>query len=101
MEIANALNNQKKEFKCMSPCCDLDKIKSKFIFNKVFSHLQKLLSLKIIHYNKRFQKRLNIKKLDYKNYTKIEIELIRIRKKNEYEKFINPLSLPDIVHTPI
>ena len=65
----------------------LDNIKSNFIFKKIFLNLHKYKSLRIIKYNKKAQKRLNIDINDYDEFSKIEIEIIHSKKK--FQKFVN------------
>ena len=70
---------------------NIEKIKSKFFFEKIFSYLSKGKSLNILKYNKKYQKILNIKINDYKYYnetfTPIEIEIMPLE--DIYGKFIN------------
>ena len=66
----------------------LKKIKSKYIVMRIFENLKQIKLFDIIHYNKKYQKLMNIKLKDYKNeFLSIEIEVIP--KENEYGKFIN------------
>ena len=66
----------------------LVKIRSKYIVIKVFDNLKKNRLLKLIHYNKKYQKLMDKKIIDYKNeFSKIEIEIIP--KENTYGKFID------------
>ena len=61
---------------------------SKYILKLIFEQLQKNKLLRIIRYNKKLQKILNIDINNYKReYCKIEIEIIPIE--NTYGKFIN------------
>ena len=76
-----SMNEPKKEF---------DNIKSDFIFKKIISFIKRNKSLNIIKYNKKLQKRLNLSINDYRDCTKIEIELKLVD--NKYGKFIN---IPD------
>ena len=69
----------------------LKKIKSKYIIMRIFENLKQIKLLYIIHYNKKYQKLMNIKLKDYKNeFLNIEIEIIP--KENTYGKFINFLN---------
>ena len=69
----------------------LKKITSKYIVIRIFDNLNQNKLLNIIHYNKKYQKVMNIKLKDYKNeFSKIEIEIIP--KENGLGKFINFLS---------
>ena len=54
----------------------LENIKSKYILQLIFNDLQKAKLLNIIRYNKNIQKKLDINLNDYKESSKIEIELI-------------------------
>ena len=74
-------SEQKKEF---------DNLKSDFIFKKIIMFMKRNKSLSIMKYNKKLQKRLNININDYKECSKIEIELKLVA--GEYGKFIN---IPD------
>ena len=74
-------NEQKNEF---------ENLKSDFFLRKLFAILNKNKSVNIMKYNKNLQKRLNINVNDYKEYSKIEIELKLVDNGND--KFIN---IPD------
>ena len=66
----------------------LIKIRSKYIVIEIFNHLRQNRLLKLIQYNKMYQKIMNKKLKDYKNeFSKIEIEIIL--KENTYGKFID------------
>ena len=66
----------------------LKKIRSKYILIKIFDNLKENRLLKLVNYNKKYQKLMKIKLKDYKNeFSKIEIEIIP--KENTYGKFIN------------
>ena len=68
--------------------CSLNKIKSKFILKRIFDNLKEYKKLDIIRYNKLFQNKWNKNIDDYfKEYSKIEIELIPFD--NKCGKFIN------------
>ena len=68
--------------------CSLNKIKSNFIFKRIFDNLKEVKKLDIIRYNKSFQNKLNKDIDDYFNeYSKIEIDLIPFD--NKCGKFIN------------
>ena len=69
-----------------------ENLKSDFILKKVFSIMKLNKSLEIMKYNKKLQKRLNININDYRECSKIEIELKLADR--EYGKFINPLASP-------
>ena len=70
----------------------LQKIKSDYFLQSLFNILLQKKSFEIIKYNKKAQKRLDIKIDDYKEYclkySSIELEIIPV--KNKYnEEFIN------------
>ena len=69
----------------------LNKIRSSYILKQIYNNLNKTNSFELIKYNKKLQKRLNIKLKDYKKYnetyTPIEIELIPAQ--GVYGNFIN------------
>ena len=68
----------------------LQKIRSKYIVKIIFDNLKQNKLLNIFHYNKKYQKLMNIKLNDYIiEFSKIEIEIIP--KENEYGKFINSI----------
>ena len=67
----------------------LYKIRSDYVLKEIFKHLQLKLLLKIIKYNKALQKRIDINKKYYQNYSKIIIELIPIENINTKTYFIN------------
>ena len=70
---------------------NLININNKYIFQKIFDNITKLKTLKIIKYNKKIQKRLNININDYKEYLEIYSPIVIAIKpaKNEYGEFIN------------
>ena len=65
----------------------LTKIKSKYIFKKIFHFISQRKFLNIIKYNKEIQKKLDIDLKDYNEFLQIEIEVIPA--KNKYGKIIN------------
>ena len=67
----------------------LEHIKSKLILKKIFDCLRENKKLKIIKVNKRIRNKLNIGLEDYKNYWRVEIEIIPTSKKDKYINFIN------------
>jgi len=87
----NASNSDKRKLENIKQKGCISNIHSKYILKKVFDHLNKVVSLKIINYNINIQKKLEIKFSEYIDIfntgTKIEIEIKT--KKNEYGKFIN------------
>ena len=61
----------------------LKKIKSKYILARIFNNLKQIKFFDIIHYNKKFQKLMDINLEDYKNeFLDIKIEIIP--KENTY-----------------
>ena len=75
-------------------------IKSKVIMKKIFSHLEENKYLNMIHYNKTLQNILNKDLNDFKNYSRIELEITLVDKNNSpfcsklfnqevYGKYIN------------
>ena len=54
---------------------DFDNLKSDYFLRKLFDILKENKSLSIIKYNKKLQKRLNIRIDNYKECSKIEVEL--------------------------
>ena len=68
----------------------LDNIKNNYTLKRIFNYLKENKSLKIIKYNKDFQKKLNVNLNFYKKiYYQIEIELIPIKNISEKNKFID------------
>ena len=63
-------------------------IKNNLILKYIFLNLPKLKTLKIIRYNNKIKKRLNINLENYRAQTKIEIEL-EISLNNNNSEFIN------------
>ena len=70
---------------------DLKNIKSYYIIKAIFDLMKKNKSLKIMKYNKKLQKILNLSINDYKEYSQIRISIeIEIKiADNKYGKFIN------------
>ena len=66
-------------------------LKSDYFLLKIFCNLNKKNALKIVKYNKNFQKRINLNINDYKNYSEIysSIEIEIIPNNIEYGEFIN------------
>ena len=69
----------------------LDNIKSDFFIQIIFGIMQKNIAFKIVKFNKKLQKKLNINIYDYKNFYEIyactKVEIIPI--KDKCGKFIN------------
>jgi len=68
----------------------LEKISSRYILKLIFNNLINTKSLKIIKYNKKIKKRLDIDIDNYKKSSIIEIDIIP--NENSYGKFINILN---------
>ena len=66
----------------MEPTYNIYNIKSRYILQKIFNNLKLKQELKLIKYNKYIQNKIGIKKDDYKNYSKIIIEIIPSKYKN-------------------
>ena len=85
-EILSDLENIKQQG-------DLNNIKNKNILKKIFNNLNKGKKYKIINYNKKLQKRLDINIKDYKEfveiYSSIEIEIIPKKKLSGNLYFFN------------
>jgi len=68
-----------------------EKVRSNFIYKRIFEYMKKNKTLEIIKYNKRLQNKLNLSINDYKDYcqlySSIEIELNIVD--NKYGNFIN------------
>ena len=95
MNSVNLENEEEIKYKV-----DLNNLKNNYFLMNLFDILQKQKSLKIIKYNKKIQKRLNLSINNYKEYseqfTTIEIEIMPV--KDEYGKFINRLDVKDYYH---
>ena len=91
MSFFNNYNERNKILKQINKQNNLESVKSKYILELIFSHLQKNKYLEIIKYNKNAQNRLNINSNDFKEYfeifTSIEIEITFVE--NQYGKYIN------------
>ena len=73
---------------------NINNIKSKYILKKIFGNLEMNKLLRIIIFNKKIQKKLNINIEDYKKcFSSIEIEISPYT--NQYGKFINILNEED------
>ena len=90
MESNSNSNSAKEEVKQIQSICNINKIKSSYILKRIFNNIDKGIFLKIIKYNKKTQKRLNIDLNNYNYYSQIEIEVIPSL--NQYGKFINILN---------
>ena len=67
---------------------NLNKIRSKYIYMKIFDNLNQNRLLNIIHYSKKYQKLKNINIKTYKNeFLNIKIEIIP--KENTFGQIIN------------
>jgi len=68
----------------------LQKIRSKYIIQRILGNLKKKSSLEILKVNNALRTRLNLTINDYKNFSEIysSIEIEIIPEKNKYGKFI-------------
>ena len=57
----------------------VNNIKSQYILQKIFNNLKLKKTLKLIKYNKVIQNKIDIKKEDYYNYSKIIIEIVPVK----------------------
>ena len=77
---------------------DINNVKSIYIFKKIFNYILYDRTLKIIKYHKKSQKKLDINRDNYKEYSKrflpIEIEIIPI--KGSSGKFFNVDNIKDL-----
>ena len=91
MEYNNLKSKEKSEINQMESIANYENIKNKFILGKVLNNLDKKKSLKIVKFNKKIKRRINIDINEYKEYAEkfssIEIEIKPV--KNKYGKFIN------------
>ena len=93
MDSKDIINNEKniEKLKLIKSKNKFINIKSDYILKKLFSNMQKKISLKIIKCNINIQKRLNIDINDYKyfseKFSSIKLEIIPIHSK--YGDFIN------------
>ena len=62
-------------------------VKSPFILKRVFNVLTNYKKLKILNYNKKLQKRLDLTVLDFKKYVQIEIELRLIDNLSDHNNY--------------
>ena len=85
-KIKNAKNAKSNQD---SKLADFEKLKSKYILKYIFDYFERNKLLEIVKYNKKMKKKLELSVKDYKDYSKIEIELIPAN--NKYGKFINIL----------
>ena len=88
LKMGDKSENKKKEINIDEKnIASIHNIKSKYIFKKIFNNINKMKFFRIIKYNKKLQKILNIDENDYRKFCEIEIELIPIL--NQHGKFIN------------
>ena len=72
----NSSRENNKDNECAKPNTIIENIKSSYILSKIYDNIPKIKKLLIVKYNKRLQNRLNLSVKDYKEYCKIEIEII-------------------------
>ena len=93
MSFINNYNRTHTILKQINKPNNLESIKSKYLLELIFRHLQKNKYLEIIKYNKNTQKRLKININDFKEYseifTPIEIEITLVEKK--YGKYVTQI----------
>ena len=87
MSSINVSKENNKENESAKPNPIIENIKSRYILLKIYDNIPKIKKLAIAKYNKKIQNLLNLSTKDYKEYCKIEIEIIP--KKGKYGKFIN------------
>ena len=92
MDSSNKSINEKEELNFKQSKNKFENIKTDYFIQKLFTYLPRNKTLKIIQYNKKIQRKINIKNIvDYKEYSQtyssIEIEIIPI--KHKYGIFIN------------
>ncbi len=70
---------------------NFNNIKSKYILKKIFDKLPKRRLFEVIHYNKKFQNKLDLTIKDFQEFSKIysSIEIAIKPTENIYDKFIN------------
>ena len=89
MSSINASNENNKENEGAKPNPIIENIKSRYILSKIYNNMTKIKKLVIVKYNKKIQNRLNLNVNDYKECCKIEIEIIPVKGKCKYGRFIN------------
>ena len=90
MDATNKSKNKEESLKKINNIYDWRKIRNKYVLQQLFEHLNQRIFLKIIKYNKKLQKNLNIGHKEYKKYCEIEIEIIPTEDKyNRLFPFIN------------
>ena len=91
MKSNNSSKDESKNTENNTSNINLQKLKSDYFLQKIYSHINKNKSLEIVKYNKKIQNRLNLHIKDYKKYSEtfssIEIEIIPT--KGKYGRFIN------------
>ena len=89
MSSINASKENNKENENAKPNPIIENIKSRYILSKIYNNMTKIKKLVIVQYNKKIQNRLNLNVNDYKECCKIEIEIILVKDKCKYGRFIN------------
>ena len=87
MEFNNLVSKGKEEINQINSKNLFNNLKTDYFLEKVFNNLEKKKLLNIVKYNKNIKKRINIYINDYKEYSKIEIEIKPAN--NKYGHFIN------------
>ena len=91
MEFSNLTTKEKVAVNQIKLKNIYKKLKNDYFLRKVFNNLERRRTLNIIKHNKNIQKRLNINKNDYEEYSE-KYSLIEIEIKphnNKFDKFIN------------
>ena len=79
MGLLNISSNKEGNLNQMEDNAQFENIKSKYILQIIFEYLTKDKILQLIRYNKATQKRLGINLKDYREYSRIEIEIIPLK----------------------
>ena len=87
MKSFNSLDNKKIKLSQKKAKDLLKDIKSKYVIQIIFAHLQKKKKMKIVNYNRQLQEKLDMSINNYKEISEIRLELIPIN--NKPGKFIN------------
>ena len=83
----NVSKENNKENESAKPFLPFDSLKSDYFLQKLYDNMPKKKKLEIVKYNKKIQNRINLSVKDYKEYCKIEIEIIPAI--NKYGYFIH------------
>ena len=89
MNSQNLIKSKQEELKALKLDNKWENIKNKLILQKIFLNLEINRTLLVVKYNKAIQKKINIDIDDFKQNSKIEINIKPV--KNKFGKFINIL----------